>query len=218
VVGAELVARAAAAQRLPVIHISTDYVFDGTKIGAYVETDPIAPLGAYGRTKAEGEARVREKNPRHFILRTAWVYGRFGANFLKTILCLSREREELRIVADQYGCPTATQDLAEAIFAIDRAWTEGGSATGTYHFAGTGVTTWHDFASVIVEAQAQVTGQRLKVTPISTADYPTRARRPANSALNSNLFGAVFGYCAQAWQTRAQETVKMLLKDSRVET
>ena len=218
VVGAELVARAAAEQRLPVIHISTDYVFDGTKIGAYVETDPIAPLGVYGRTKAEGEARVREKNPRHFILRTAWVYGRFGANFLKTILRLSREREELRIVADQYGCPTATQDLAEAIFAIDRAWTEGGSAPGTYHFAGTGVTTWHDFASVIVEAQAQVTGQRLKVTPISTADYPTRARRPANSALNSNLFGGVFGYCAQAWQTRAQETVKMLLKDSRVET
>ena len=120
--GAELVARAAAAQHLPVIHISTDYVFDGTKIGAYVETDPIAPLGVYGRTKAEGEARVREENPRHFILRTAWVYGRFGANFLKTILRLSRERGELRIVADQYGCPTATQDLAEAIFAIDRAW------------------------------------------------------------------------------------------------
>ena len=110
---------------MPVIHISTDYVFDGTKIGAYVETDPIAPLGVYGKTKAEGEARVREKNPRHFILRTAWVYGRFGANFLKTILRLSREREELHIVADQYGCPTATQDLAEAIFAIDRAWTKG---------------------------------------------------------------------------------------------
>lgn len=218
VVGAELVARAAAAQRLPIIHISTDYVFDGTKIGAYVETDPIAPLGVYGMTKAEGEARVREKNSRHFILRTAWVYGRFGANFLKTILRLSREREELRIVADQYGCPTATQDLAEAIFAIDRAWAGGVDATGTYHFAGAGATTWHGFASVIVEAQAQATGRRPKVTPISTADYPTPARRPANSELDSHLFSAVFGYRARAWQTRAQETVEMLLKDSRVET
>jgi dTDP-4-dehydrorhamnose reductase len=218
VVGGELVARAAAARCLPIIHISTDYVFDGTKIGAYVETDPIAPLGVYGTTKAEGEARVREKNPRHFILRTAWVYGQFGTNFLKTILRLSREREELRIVADQYGCPTATQDLAEAIFAIDRAWVRGFEATGTYHFAGTGVTTWYGFASVIVEARAQVTGQRPKVTPISTADYPTSARRPANSVLDSNLFGTVFGYRARAWQARAQETVEMLLKDSRVQT
>jgi dTDP-4-dehydrorhamnose reductase len=217
VVGAKLVARAAAAQRLPLIHISTDYVFDGTKTGAYVETDPIAPLGVYGTTKAEGESCVREENPHHFILRTAWVYGRFGANFLKTILRLSSEREELRIVADQYGCPTATQDLAEAIFAVDRAWLRGFDATGTYHFAGAGVTTWHGFASLIVEAQARVTGRRPKVTPITTAEYPTPARRPANSELDSHLFEVVFGYHARAWPTRTQETVDMLLKD-RVET
>jgi dTDP-4-dehydrorhamnose reductase len=116
--GAGLVARAAADKSLPVIHISTDYVFDGTKRGAYVETDPIAPLGVYGTTKAQGEARVREQNPHHFILRTAWVYGRFGANFLKTILRLAAEREELRVVADQYGCPTAAQDVAEAVIAM----------------------------------------------------------------------------------------------------
>lgn len=218
VVGPGLVARAAAAQHSPVIHISTDYVFDGAKTGAYVETDPIAPLGVYGMTKAEGEARVREENSRHFILRTAWVYGRFGANFLKTILRLSREREELRIVVDQYGCPTATQDLAEAIFAIDRALTDGLDASGTYHFASADVTTWHEFASVIVQAQAQATGRRPKVTPISTADYPTPARRPANSELDSRLFGAVFGYRARDWRKCAQETVEMLLKDSRVET
>jgi dTDP-4-dehydrorhamnose reductase len=217
VTGAEVVARAAAARRLPVIHVSTDYVFDGSKAGAYVETDPIAPLGVYGKTKAEGEARVREENPRHVILRTAWVYGRFGANFLKTILRLSREREELRIVADQYGCPTATQDLAEAIFAVDRAWARGLEAAGTYHFAGTGVTSWQGFASVIVEAQAQASGPRPKVTPISTADYPTLARRPANSALNSDLFATVFGYRAGPWQARARETIAMLLKESRVE-
>ncbi|MGO9674160.1 MAG: dTDP-4-dehydrorhamnose reductase [Methylocella sp.] len=217
VTGAEVVARAAAARGLPVIHISTDYVFDGTKTGAYQETDPLAPLGVYGRTKAEGEARVREENPRHFILRTAWVYGRYGGNFLKTILQLSREREELRIVADQYGCPTATQDLAEAIFAVDRAWAHGIEAAGTYHFAGTGVTNWHGFASAIVEAQARAGGPCPTVTAISTADYPTLARRPANSALNSDLFATVFGYRARPWQACARETVDMLLDESRVE-
>jgi dTDP-4-dehydrorhamnose reductase len=213
-VGAETIARAAALQQVPVIQISTDYVFDGTKTGAYVETDPIAPLGVYGTTKAAGEAMVRQANPRHFILRTAWVYGRFGANFLKTILHLSRTREELRIVADQYGCPTATEDLAEAVFAIDRALALGIGAPGTYHFAGDGATTWHGFAGAIVDAQAQATGLRPKVSAIATADYKTPARRPANSELNSSLFANVFGYRARPWQTRAQETVEMLLKET----
>ncbi|MGH6848754.1 MAG: dTDP-4-dehydrorhamnose reductase, partial [Methylocella sp.] len=130
-VGAETIARAAALQQVPVIQISTDYVFDGTKTGAYVETDPIAPLGVYGKAKAAGETMVRQANPRHFILRTSWVYGRFGANFLKTILRLSRAREELRIVADQHGCPTATEDLAVAVFAIDRALANGSGAPVT---------------------------------------------------------------------------------------
>lgn len=217
VVGAGVVARAAAAQRLPIIHISTDYVFDGTKAGPYVETDPIAPINIYGATKAEGEARVRTENERHFILRTAWVYGRFGANFLKTILRLARERPELRIVADQHGCPTSTQDLAEAIFAIDRAWASGAHAPGTYHFAGTGVTTWCGLANVIVEAQAQATRSRPQVIPIASVEYPTPARRPANSELDSHLFNTTFGYRALDWQTRAQETVEMLLEESRAE-
>ncbi|HUI20127.1 MAG TPA: dTDP-4-dehydrorhamnose reductase [Methylocella sp.] len=217
VAGVEVVARATAAHHLPIIHLSTDYVFDGTKIGAYVESDPIAPLGIYGTTKAEGEARVREKNPRHFILRTSWVYGRYGTNFLKTILRLSREREELRIVADQLGCPTATEDLAEAILAVYHAWGRGIETPGTYHFAGTGITSWHGFASLIIEAQKQAGGPRPKVTAISTADYPTPARRPANSALNSDLFAAVFGYRAQPWQARVQTTVDALLKESRAE-
>jgi dTDP-4-dehydrorhamnose reductase len=216
--GAETVARAAALQQVPVIQISTDYVFDGTKIGAYVETDPLAPLGVYGKTKAAGEAMVRHANPRHFILRTAWVYGRFGANFLKTVLRLSREREELRIVADQHGCPTATQDLAEAVFAIDRALARGIGTPGTYHFAGDGATTWHKFARAIVAAQAPATGHRPKVSPIATADYPTPARRPANSELDSSLFASVFGYRARDWQTRARETVELLLQETRAET
>ncbi len=216
--GAETIARAAALQQVPVIQISTDYVFDGTKIGAYVETDPVAPLGAYGKTKAAGEVMVRQANPRHFILRTAWVYGSYGSNFLKTILRLSAEREELRIVADQHGCPTATQDIAEAILAIDRAVANGTEAPGTYHFAGYGVTTWHGFASAIVDAQAQATGRRPKVSPIATADFPTPARRPANSELDSSLFASVFGYRARDWQTRARETVEMLLKETRAAT
>ena len=211
-VGAGLVARAAADQSVPIIQISTDYVFDGTKRDAYVETDLIAPLGVYGTTKAEGEAQVREQNPQHFILRTAWVYGRFGANFLKTVLRLAAEREELRVVADQYGCPTAAQDVAEAVFAIIRAFDCGTKAAGTYHFAGTGVTSWHGFASAIVEARARVSGHWVKVTPITTADYPTLAPRPANSALDSKLFDTVFGHRAQTWQACMQETVEMLLE------
>jgi dTDP-4-dehydrorhamnose reductase len=217
-VGAETIARAAAPQRVPIIQISTDYVFDGTKRGAYVETDPIAPLGVYGKTKAAGEAMVRQANPRHFILRTAWLYGRFGANFLKTILRLARTREELRIVADQHGCPTSTQDVAEAVFAIDRALARGTGSPGTYHFAGDGATTWHGFATAIVEAQAQATGRRPKVSAIATADYVTPARRPANSELDSSRFASVFGYRARDWETRARETVEMLFEETRAET
>jgi dTDP-4-dehydrorhamnose reductase len=133
-------------------------------------------------------------------------------------LRLSRERDELRIVADQHGCPTATQDLAEAVFAIDRALARGIGAPGTYHFAGDGATTWHGLASSIVEAQAQATGRRPKVLAIATADYPTAARRPANSEFNSNLFASVFGYRARDWQTLARQTVEVLLKETRAET
>ncbi|MCI0466732.1 MAG: dTDP-4-dehydrorhamnose reductase, partial [Beijerinckiaceae bacterium] len=213
--GAEAAARAAALRQVPILQLSTDYVFDGTKKGAYRETDPAAPLGIYGKSKAEGEARVRKANPHHFILRTSWVYGRFGSNFLKTILRLSREREELRIVADQRGCPTATADLAEAILAIDRALAAGIDSPGTYHFAGDGVTSWHGFASLIVEVQAQETGRRPSVMPVSTAEYPTPARRPANSELDSRLFASAFGCRASPWQTRVRETVQSLLNEER---
>jgi dTDP-4-dehydrorhamnose reductase len=213
--GAEAVALAAARAGLAVVHLSTDYVFDGTKSGAYVETDPIAPLGAYGRSKADGEARVRAANPRHFIVRTAWVYGRFGNNFLKTMLRLAAERDELRVVADQRGCPTATIDIAEAILAIDRAVAAGETRYGTYHFAGTGVTTWHDFATTIVAARAKATGRRPEVRAITTSDFPTPARRPANSELDSTRFAEVFGVRAQDWRPRTEETITALLEESQ---
>ena len=131
--GAGIVARAAAAAGVPVIHVSTDYVFDGTKTKPYVETDPIAPIGVYGKTKAEGEARVRAAARRHVILRTAWVFGLFGNNFLKTMLRLARSCDRLRVVADQHGCPTSTVDIAEAVLAIDRAITA--SRTGLGHLS-----------------------------------------------------------------------------------
>ena len=207
--GAENIARATAASRIPVVHISTDYVFDGSKASAYVETDPINPLGVYGRTKAEGEAAVRATNPDHVILRTSWVFGRYGANFLKTMLRLARERDALRVVADQYGRPTSTRDIAEAVLAIDRS--RANKAWGTYHFAGSVATTWHEFATLIIAAQALYTGKKPPVTPITTAEYPTPARRPLNSELDSSRFAVTFGCRAGSLAMRIQETVAALV-------
>ena len=156
-----------------------------SKSGAYRESDPVAPLGVYGRSKLAGEDAIRRHLPQHVIVRTSWVYGIYGANFLKTILRLAGERDELRIVADQSGCPTSTADLAQALLAAAQALGEGRAVSGTYHFAGTGVTTWHGFASRIVEAQRPFTGRFPSVVPIRTEDYPTPAQRPANSELDS---------------------------------
>ena len=204
--GVGVLADAAATAGIPLLHLSTDYVFDGTKQGAYTEDDPIAPLGVYGRTKADGEAAVTA-NPRHIVLRTAWVYGRYGHNFLKTMLRLAAERDRLRVVADQRGCPTATLDIAGAILAVHDVLDRGGSVGGLYHFAGSGETSWHGFAEAIVKAQSSITGRRPPVDAIRTADYPTPARRPANSTLNSDRFATDFEFRAQPWQVRVREVV-----------
>lgn len=213
--GPRVVAEAAATHDVPLLHISTDYVFDGSKAGAYVETDPVAPLGVYGRSKAQGEAAVRASAPRHVILRTAWVYGRFGGNFLKTMLRLAGERDRLRVVADQRGCPTATADIAAAILAVDAGLAENPAIVGLFHFAGSSVTTWHGFAEEIVAAQSEYTGRTPPVDAITTADYPTPARRPANSQLDSSLFAKTFGYQAQDWRHRTREVVADLLGKGR---
>jgi dTDP-4-dehydrorhamnose reductase len=216
--GAGNVAIGAAAAAAPLIHLSTDYVFDGTKAGAYREEDDIAPLGVYGRTKAEGESAVRTATPRHVILRTSWVFGVHGRNFLKTMLLLARQREELRVVADQHGCPTATADIARALLAVVGAIQAGSARWGVYHFAGRGVTSWHGFATEIVEQQARFSGKRPPVRAIGTAEYPTPARRPANSELDSTLFAAAFGYRAETWQKRTAEAVATLMSGEAVET
>lgn len=209
--GPAVLAAACMAAGIPLIHVSTDYVFDGTKPTAYAEDDVVAPLGVYGQSKAAGEAAIRTALDEHVILRTSWVYGEYGANFLKTIIRLAHERDELRIVADQRGCPTATADIAEAILAIVPRVMRREPVWGTYHLAGTGATTWYGFAQEIVEAQAEVTKRRPRVIPITTADYPTRARRPLNSELDCSRFAAVFGFRAQDWRVRAREVTAALL-------
>lgn len=210
-VGAAALGAACAAAGVPLIHISTDYVFDGTKATAYVEDDPIAPVNSYGASKAGGERAVRETTPRHVILRSSWIYGEFGNNFLKTMLRLAAERDELRVVADQRGAPTSTPDLANAIFTIAPRLAGGDTVWGTYHFTSDGVTTWYGFASRIVAAQAPFTGRSPRVTAIATADYPTPARRPANSELDCAKFARVFGFRGRPWTEETDAVVRALL-------
>jgi dTDP-4-dehydrorhamnose reductase len=206
-----VLAQACSAAGVPLIHFSTDYVFDGTKQSAYREDDPIAPLGVYGASKAAGEDAIRSGCARHLILRTSWVFGRYGWNFVKTVLKLAGERESISIVADQRGCPTATADLAEAVFVVAPRLVKGDAPWGTYHFAGDGVTTWYGFAQEIVDQQALLTGRGPKVVPITSADYPTRARRPANSQLDSSKFEATFQFQAKPWQQRVHDVVGSLI-------
>ena len=189
---------------IPLVHISTDYVFDGRKTGPYLETDPVSPLGIYGESKAAGEAGVRTHLQEHIILRTAWVYGMHGGNFVKTMLRLGREREVIQVVADQYGCPTYAADIAETILQIAAQILKGQQVTwGTYHYCGKGVTTWHGFAEAIFAVAKQYTNLTVKkVEPITTADYPTPAKRPANSVLDYSLLTERFNITPGSWTER----------------
>ena len=210
-IGPAVLAAASAAADLPLVHISTDYVFDGNKDAAYVEDDPIAPINAYGRSKAAGERAVRQAAAKHVILRTSWVYGEFGQNFLKTMLKLAVTRDELRVVADQRGCPTSTADLAAAILSIAPRLAANENVWGTYHYAGSGVTTWHGFASRIVAAQTPLTGRAPRVTAIPTSAFPTPSRRPANSVLDCGKFARVFGFRGQPWTEETDRITRALL-------
>ena len=200
--GPAALAEACAELGAALIHFSTDYVYDGGKSGAYVETDPIRPLSVYGASKAEGDAAIATGLDRHVILRTSWVYSPVGHNFVKTMLRLGAERDELRIVDDQRGAPTAAADLARAAIAIAVAIDEGATAFGTFHFCGGGApTTWHRFAREIFRIAAQ---RGLKVPravhPIATAEYPTPAARPRNSVLDCGKIARDYGLVATPWQ------------------
>jgi dTDP-4-dehydrorhamnose reductase len=216
--GPAVLAQECAACGTPLLHMSTDYVFDGNKHAPYVETDPVSPLGVYGASKEAGERAVRERCEQHVILRTAWVYGRYGNNFLKTMLRLSSERDSWGVVADQIGNPTATPDLAEALLAVALRVVEAKCSWGTYHFAGTGDATWYEFARTIVGAQEEVTARRPNIKAIRTTDYPTPARRPANSRLNSSLFVNHFGYQARPWKERVGPIVRQILEEGGPES
>jgi dTDP-4-dehydrorhamnose reductase len=206
-------ADAAATAGISLVHLSTDYVFDGAKATPYTEDDPVRPLGVYGASKAAGERAIRERLDHHVILRTSWVFGTHGTNFVKAMLRLGRERDRLRVVADQRGCPTAAAELAEAILGIayQLLIERRSNAWGTYHFAGRGATSWRDFAEAIFERAEPYWGRRPEVIPITTADYPTPARRPAASVLDCTRFDRTFALPRRPWIERLDTVVRQLL-------
>lgn len=199
--GAAAVAAACAAVGLPLIHLSTDYVFDGTKPGPYVEDDPVNPLSVYGAGKAAGEEAVRAATDRHAILRTSWVFGGDGHNFVRTMLRVGETRDHLRVVDDQTGGPTAAADIAAAVAILARRMTDDPAVGGTFHFAGTPATTWCGFARAVFDERRRLTGAPPpRVDAIATVDYPTPARRPANSVLDVGRIAAVCGIAAPDWR------------------
>lgn len=191
--------RLASSIRAGMLHLSTDYVFDGAGARPYREEDPVAPTGAYGRSKAEGEARVREACPEHVIVRTAWLYGRHGPNFVATMLKLMAAKDRIGVVADQRGTPTYAADLAAAIVAILRAPRP---EYGTFHFTDLGETSWHDFA-VKIQRRARILGlldRDCAIDALTTAQYPTKARRPVYSVLAKDKIVAAYGLAIPSWE------------------
>lgn len=201
--GAGAVAAAAAALALPVIHLSTDYVFAGTGTSPYREDDPTGPVSVYGRSKLAGEEAVAAANPNHAILRTAWVYAAEGRNFLRTMIRLAQTRDEVGVVADQRGTPTYAPDIAAAVIAVARnllAAPERRDLRGVFHMTGSGETTWAGFAAEIFRQSAARGGPSAAVRPITTADYPTPAIRPPNSRLDCSRLAALHGITMPDWR------------------
>jgi dTDP-4-dehydrorhamnose reductase len=199
--GPAWLAEACAADGVPLIQISTDYVFDGRSRRPYRPEDSTNPLSVYGRTKWEGEQAVRERLPQHLIVRTSWVYAPHGRNFFRTMTRLAREQATLRVVADQRGCPTLAADLARALVGAAAGAMERPDRWGTYHFCNAGETTWHGFASAIVAglaSQPEVVAR--SVLPITTSDHPRPAVRPAYSVLDTTSWTAAFGLPPRPWQ------------------
>jgi dTDP-4-dehydrorhamnose reductase len=213
--GARVIAELAAASKIPVIHLSTDYVFDGQSEVPYIESDQVAPLGIYGRSKAEGERAVRELASKHIILRTAWIFSPFGVNFVRTMLRLASERAEIQVVNDQIGCPTAAADVAAAIVAIARA-TKSTSFDdwGTYHFAGDAVVTWYRFAQLIFEEAVTLGVKAPTLKPISTDQCLRAAARPAYSVLSSDKLRRSFAIRPQPLYEGLSVCLRRLLEGS----
>ena len=197
-----------------IIQISTDYVFDGTSPVPYDETAVPNPIGVYGLSKLEGESRVRAANPDHVILRTAWVYSPFARNFVKTMMTLAQTRQGVNVVADQRGSPTSALEFADGIFSILSRWSAGGreGLGEVFHLAGTGSATWFEFARHVFAECARLGYPSAIAHPVTTAAWPTRARRPANSMLDCAKFAATYGFTMSPWQASVAATVCTLGK------
>ena len=211
--GPAALAQTTAAAQIPLIHVSTDYVFDGSKTGPYRESDPVAPLGVYGGSKEAGEQAVRTGNRRHLILRTAWVVSPHGANFVKTMLRLAQTRPEVRVVDDQRGSPTSAADIAAALLKITaRMITSPQLApTGTYHFVNAGEATWCELARAVFDMAEARGAPAPRLEAITTAEFPTPARRPANSRLDVAKLRADYGIEPRPWRVAVEDVVEALL-------
>jgi len=201
--GPAYLAEACSHYNLPLIHVSTDYVFDGRKAGPYMEDDHVAPLGVYGESKWAGEVAVREGCARHVILRTSWIHGIHGSNFVKTMLRLGQDHDQIGVVDDQYGSPTFAGDLAEAVIIVSRFMIDGTlppNGIGTFHCTGSGVTTWCGFARKIFKITKPKVIKVPVIKAITTAAYPTMAARPKNSALDCEKLAVVYGISLRPWE------------------
>lgn len=211
--GAGAVARAARTLRIPLIHLSTDYVFDGTKRKPYVEDDETAPTGVYGASKLAGERAALDEHDDCAVLRTAWVYSPFGANFAKTMLRLAGDREEVAVVSDQRGNPTSALDIADGILRVAQNLAAGGGSEqrGIFHMTAAGEASWAEFAEAIFAASAELGGPTARVKHIGTVDYPTAASRPANSMLDSSKLALAHRVRLPEWRLATNEVVRRLV-------
>ncbi|KWV59575.1 dTDP-4-dehydrorhamnose reductase [Rhizobium altiplani] len=211
--GPTAIAEVAKGLEIPIVHLSTDYVFSGDKQGLYVETDATGPVSAYGRSKLAGEQGIAAANPNHVILRTAWVYSPFGANFVKTMLRLAETRDALNVVADQRGSPTSALDIADAVIAIAKRLSADNDENlrGIFHLTGSGEATWADFAEAIFAGLKTKNGKVVSVDRITTADYPTPAKRPANSRLSNDKLKQTYGIVLPDWKESTKVVLDRLL-------
>lgn len=213
--GVSALARLACDREIPLIHISTDYVFDGAKPEPYSENDQVNPLGVYGASKFAGEEEVRRLIPHHLILRTAWVYSPYGKNFVKTMLRLAESRDSVSVVSDQRGSPTSALDIADGILKICSKVSsrDGDIPFGTYHLTGAGAATWAEFAEFIFKIREQSGYEPVDVNWISSSEYPTPVSRPQNSVLDSTKLKVAFGVSLPDWRSSSELVVKQLLDE-----
>ncbi len=210
-IGAGAVSKAAAKLNIPIIHLSTDYVFDGKKQSPYLENDKPNPQSVYGHTKLQGEKLVALNNKKHIIIRTSWVYSSYSSNFLKTMLRLSGQRDEISVVCDQFGSPTSANDIADAIMHIIKDRYLNSDVWGVYHLSGGGEASWAEFARYIMLSSKKYSGRSCSITNILTSDYPTRAIRPKYSKLSNAKFQQTFHYRMNDWEKSVDIVVGSVL-------